>query len=71
MQNGYKHRLHLKKDLKHRLKKGLPFLDVFEIFLSVETSLWRQRTSCNVLSNVADFHDVISVINVQNIFQTY
>ena len=38
-------------------------LYVFEIILSVETS-------CNVLSNVAGFHDVINVINVQNIYQT-
>ena len=43
---------------------------VFKIFLSVETSLWRQRMSFNVLSNVAGFHDVISVINVQTIYQT-
>ena len=41
-------------------KKGFLFY-VFEIFLSVETS--------SVLSNVAGFHDVISVINVQNIYQ--
>ena len=45
-------------------------LYVFEICLSFETSLWRQRTSFNVLSNVAGFHDVINVINVQNIYKT-
>ena len=45
-------------------------LYVFEICLSFETSLWRQKTSFNDLCNVAGFHDVIDIINVQNIYKT-
>ena len=65
MQDGNKHRFHLKNDIKHSLKQ-VSSLYAFEICLSVETFLWRQRTSCNVLSNVAGFYDVI---NVQNLYQ--
>ena len=71
MQDGNKHRFPLKNDIKHSLETRVSSLYAFEICLSVETFLWRQRTSCNVLSNVAGFHDVISVINVQNFYQKW
>ena len=45
---------------KTSFDKRASSLYVFEIFLS-----------CNVLSNVAGFHDVISVINFQNIYQIF
>ena len=68
MQDGNKHRFHLKNDIKHSLKPECPLYTRLK-YLSVETFLWHQRTSCNVLSNVAGFYDVISVINVQNFYQ--
>ena len=67
MQNGYmyKRRLHLKIIQNIVLKQGFPLK-----YLSLLERLWRQRMSCNVLSNIAGFHDAISVINVQNFYQT-
>ena len=44
-------------------------LYAFEICLSAETFFYGAKERRNVLSNVAGFYDVISVINVQNVYQ--
>ena len=50
--------------------KGFLFIRVLKYF-SLLKRLYgaKERHETNVLSNVAGFHDVISVINVQNIYQ--
>ena len=62
MQDSYKHRLHHKNDLKLVWNKGFLF-----------TCIWNISLCWNVFmapKNVTGFHDVVSVINVQNFYQT-